>query len=653
MSKTINLGRVTAYADAVAAGYTGTREQFAHDLANAANYAAEAGDAAETATEAATTASTAAETATGAAEEASADAEQAHADAQAILGAKETAVAAAATAASKAGEAANSAQQAAASETAAAGSATTASNAATSATASKNAAATSETNAANSSAAAAQTLTNVNQAGATQVAAIQAKGIQVLNSIPADYTELSNDVDALKSDLSDIFDLEFERVNVAEITDATELTGVSFGVSASYPNYVLGSDNSGFDSYYFYGNDGEEIYFESVAPTSPAYIAVTYGTNPSKQWVTIAGNANSMLCNSSARIRKSDNDLPTETNKLNISNCIVCITVTAGTTCEFYINRKKILNGDIELSNSQIEQVISAIPEETTKTCKVQYVTPSMSYSSEQLNIYIPQKTGYVLYKFTRTTIASINADVWRIDQIESVSDDFSLRFPITYGGEIEFALRLQGRSDFSGGRAHGDEVVTEVEFWVDGAVLSPESLTTLTDFTVLKCCEVTNVYDPNDSTTIVATHGREYVFDENGFNLSQTLEWVAVVPVTQLYMAMYTPRKTYDDLVVTDKAIFDTDFAVFTPTNPVTSTNFSGAKSVMLYSSASGHYSGFELKQYPTGYTGGDLLNISDNGGNNYNKIYAPVITSLSNPVNSVVGDRLKSVAHYFVRVG
>lgn len=202
MSKTINLGRVTAYADAVAAGYTGTREQFANDLANAANYAAEAGDAAETATEAATTASTAAETATDKAEEASADAEQAHADAQAILVAKETAVAAANTASSKAGEAANSAQQAAASETAAAGSATTASNAATSATASKNAAAASETNAANSASQASQTLTNVNQAGATQVAAIQAKGTEVLNSIPADYTELSNDVDDLKSDLN-------------------------------------------------------------------------------------------------------------------------------------------------------------------------------------------------------------------------------------------------------------------------------------------------------------------------------------------------------------------------------------------------------------------------------------------------------------------
>lgn len=51
--RTIDLGRVTAYADAVAAGYTGTREQFATDLANAANYAGEAGESEEAAAESA------------------------------------------------------------------------------------------------------------------------------------------------------------------------------------------------------------------------------------------------------------------------------------------------------------------------------------------------------------------------------------------------------------------------------------------------------------------------------------------------------------------------------------------------------------------------------------------------------------------------
>lgn len=208
MSKTINLGAVTAYADAVAAGYTGTREEFAQDLANAANYAAESHQSAETASAAAETASTAATTATTAASSASDDASTAHADAEAALSFKTAAETAAGTATTKAGEAANSASQAATSAsgaagsaTAASGSATAAAGSATNAAASETAAAGSATSAAGSASAAAQTLADVNTAGATQVAAIAAKGAEVLESIPADYTELSQDVDDLKSDL--------------------------------------------------------------------------------------------------------------------------------------------------------------------------------------------------------------------------------------------------------------------------------------------------------------------------------------------------------------------------------------------------------------------------------------------------------------------
>ena len=213
MSKTINLGAVTAYADAVAAGYTGTREQFAQDLANAATYAAESHANAEAASDAAETATAAASAASLDADAAHDDATTAHSDAEAALSFKAAAENAAGTATTKAGEAANSASQAATSAsgaagsaTAASGSATAAAGSATDAAASETAAAGSATAAAGSASAAAQTLVDVNTAGATQVAAIAAKGAEVLESIPADYTTLSNDVDDLKSDLNVIYD---------------------------------------------------------------------------------------------------------------------------------------------------------------------------------------------------------------------------------------------------------------------------------------------------------------------------------------------------------------------------------------------------------------------------------------------------------------
>lgn len=244
MSKTINLGRVTAYADAVAAGYTGTREEFAQDLANAANYAAESHQSAETASAAAETASNAATTATTAASSASDDASTAHADAEAALSFKTAAETAAGTATTKAGEAANSASQAATSAsgaagsaTAASGSATAAAGSATNAAASETAAAGSATAAAGSASAAAQTLVDVNAAGATQVAAIAAKGAEVLESIPSDYTELSQDVDDLKSDLS----------TISDIVQATDITTLNAQIrsqaieSASYRRLVYAS----------------------------------------------------------------------------------------------------------------------------------------------------------------------------------------------------------------------------------------------------------------------------------------------------------------------------------------------------------------------------------------------------------------------------
>ena len=45
----------------------------------------------------------------------------------------------------------------------------------------------------------AQQISNVNQAGATQVSAINAKGQEVLASLPSDYTALSDEVSDLKS----------------------------------------------------------------------------------------------------------------------------------------------------------------------------------------------------------------------------------------------------------------------------------------------------------------------------------------------------------------------------------------------------------------------------------------------------------------------
>lgn len=81
---TTNLGTVTAYGDAVAAGYTGTKEQWQALMADYATVGTQAAQDAQTASTAATTATTAAQTATTKAGEASASATAAAASAASI-----------------------------------------------------------------------------------------------------------------------------------------------------------------------------------------------------------------------------------------------------------------------------------------------------------------------------------------------------------------------------------------------------------------------------------------------------------------------------------------------------------------------------------------------------------------------------------------
>ena len=220
-----DLGAVTAYADAVAHGYTGTREDFGKLLAGAgqnladaaaAKDAAEAaadnaGSAAQTATDAAGTAGQAAGAATNAAGAASTSAGAAAQSAEAA----ETAQQGAENAAKKAVEAKTGADNALKD----AGTAKeAASNYADAAADSATAAATSETNAANSAsaaagsaAAAAQTKAEVGtlgdekkqalqDEGTAQQAAIEKKGQDTLATIPENYTQTVQKVSQLKED---------------------------------------------------------------------------------------------------------------------------------------------------------------------------------------------------------------------------------------------------------------------------------------------------------------------------------------------------------------------------------------------------------------------------------------------------------------------
>ena len=260
--------------------------------------------------------------------------------------------------------------------------------------------------------------------------------------------------------------------------------------------------------------------------------------------------------------------------------------------------------------------------------------------ATEALYIYIPCRDHYVGYIMYHYIISSTNCNCWRIYSLYKFNSNFSIASKLTQNGELECAIRLQDRDDFSGGSTHGDEVMTSYEIFADGVRVT-NSLVSL-DYTAireLRFVRVSNFYDPVDSTTIIAEHTCEYDFNINRLKINQTILWKTQSQLANCFMAMFTPSKSFTDHYYTDKDLTPkacADYINYASTQNV--------KKTVIYGENNGVLFEFDIEKYPTGLTGGDNWSLSDNGGINYNKIYYRV----ANGGIANIGDLWQSTSIY-----
>lgn len=245
---------------------------------------------------------------------------------------------------------------------------------------------------------------------------------------------------------------------------------------------------------------------------------------------------------------------------------------------------------------------------------------------TELLYVCIPTYDGYILYKMRHYVRQDNNCNCWTIYKAYHVDDNFENEIQLTITAEWECAVRIAGRDDFSGGNMHGDEIMQNVSFLVDGVPVDISTFTTYTKCDSLKILRNSTLYDPDDNTTAIASHGVEYTFNaESGLNISQSIRWLNSYTLTNCYLAMFPPSKAY-----IDRASFNSDFEVVelasdvsTSQPAVTKNNASG---IEAWDTSSGFSAKFYTPVYPTGLTGGDRMIVSDNGDEDYNKFYAKV---------------------------
>ena len=373
-----------------------------------------------------------------------------------------------------------------------------------------------------------------------------------------------------------------------------------------------------------------------------------YFTYYNTSYLTLCVFPNETLKNG-VRYRKylSENTIPYEDSPLTVTkgqHLVVTVQEHSYTQFALYFeNYSKKIKNDYYLNDVHIEQVKQELG---SKSCYLQYVEGNedgtiANSTTEFLKIYAPTKIGYLKYIFTHNVNASLNANIWRMYGVYAVDNQFNNRHNITTSGEWEMALHLPGRSDFSGGITHGDEIVTDIRFLIDGEEI--DDITEITDLTLfenLSVIEVSNVYDPNDNTTIIATHTSEHIWNREKLQINQTVLWNYEGDIASCYMAMHLPAKAQ-----TDTVYMDTDY-----TPKVVSESYgrySNVKRTIVYGKTSGVYTEFSIGQYPSlGFRDSDKLLITDNGGGQYNKCY--YIISADGGGHVASGDLWKTTTNY-----
>ena len=236
---------------------------------------------------------------------------------------------------------------------------------------------------------------------------------------------------------------------------------------------------------------------------------------------------------------------------------------------------------------------------------------------AEALYIYIPTREGYIRYQVVHTVLAERKSNTWRLGYVAHVDDAFENERLITNpGAEWEMAFELDGRVDFIGGLAHGDEIFSSMKLMSDGEEYTAKEMQ-FVPFDTLTV-EVESVgYDPNDEEREVLAHTKKLIFTTDGVRVEQRVEFKTDEVPKRVYFAMMPPQKEVTDCYYTNL--------------DATRKELPNQKGIYRYEKAAGLDSvtlegeeGFLFRMTVEKYNGGEnSFMISDNGGNNYNKMY------------------------------
>ncbi len=200
---------------------------------------------------------------------------------------------------------------------------------------------------------------------------------------------------------------------------------------------------------------------------------------------------------------------------------------------------------------------------------------------NQKSNRYLEYRLKHFIKPFDPTgKDESGNANVWRLIDVYEVEKKGSFEFvdlngsSIITNGEWECAIIEQGMSDFMGGSIHGDEVLFDVDLFVDEEKIDLNKSENITGKSI-KFIQKSNLYRTNTQEPI-AVHNKEYNINAKGIELHQEIEWLQSINIVNSYLAMLPIKRKLNGNTgkqISDLAYRDDDYVV----NDVSESGFTG----------------------------------------------------------------------------
>lgn len=273
--------------------------------------------------------------------------------------------------------------------------------------------------------------------------------------------------------------------------------------------------------------------------------------------------------------------------------------------------------------------------------------------TASALSVFLPAKNGNLIqFNIPRNIVpfdvtnTRSQLDLWRVERALEVSANFTELQEIATWGEIEFTMRERAYPADHVGGTHGDELLTNAFFVVDG-VYKPQ------DFTVVGAQvakeiwleQISNIYRLNTNIPI-ALHKKRLQITDKWLIAYQEVEMLVTTEADRFWGGMLTMRrKSIDEAVQITKYdiregvmrdISTTEFEkVYTPVKNGTSVLVCGDQ-----------YSGSVEISNIVGFVSGADCYVSNDAA--YNKIYVSAIGSTTSGVVLEAGKKFSWTTKY-----